>query len=299
MRKQLLKKTQFINSIRSFFSDRDVLEVTTKMLSPYTATDVYIDSIKITVNEDIAKKQNLYLHTSPEFQMKQLLLRDSGDIYQICQVFRDNEYGELNSNEFTMLEWYRLNMNYFELMDEVEELIKKILGIENILRISYKEAFYKFAAIDNIHLQNINTLTNIAKNKNLNIENLDLADIQMLLFVDLIEPELKKLAAVFIYNYPKQQAAFAKINKVDNYYIAERFELFIKGVELANGYHELQDVNEHKKRFLYNLAKRKDLKKHLPPLDSLFLNDLNLKLPYCSGVAMGIDRLFMFYNNEL
>ncbi|SFV65507.1 Translation elongation factor P Lys34:lysine transferase [hydrothermal vent metagenome] len=289
MRQRLKDYADFLKQIRLFFEERKVLEVSTNYLSDYATTDVYIDSLETTINKEINQQKNQYFHTSPEIEMKKLLLQGSGDIYQIAKVFRNNEQGAINNNEFTMLEWYRL-IDYQQLINEIEALVMMLLGIKNIQKISYQEVFKTFAGIDNIHKKNLNELKYFAKKHKLNDDFDNLEDMQIFLFVHFIQPQLK---TIFIYDYPEAQKALSKVKNG----IAQRFELYIEGVEIANGYQELTNIKEYKSRFLADIARRKEINKLTPALDTAFLQNIN-NLPNCSGVALGLDRLFMIKSNK-
>ncbi len=284
---QLLHYQNFLHQIRAFFYSRKVTEVKTAALLSNPISDVYIDSICAIVNKEIEKPKSLYLHTSPEIEMKKFLARGSGDIYQICSVYRDNEQGNQNFNEFTMLEYYRLDFDIHKLIDEITDLLVKLGWRHNIKRISYKEAFIKYTGID-ILQTDFDALKSIAKSHGLSVEFDWMEDLQMLLFIHLIEPQLKDYPACFVYDYPKQQCALAQIDGQ----VAKRFELYLNGVEVANGYQELQSAEDYRHRFNNELAKRKQLSKSTSTIDEQFLQELKEDLPFCSGVAIGIERLF-------
>ena len=254
------------------------------MVAP--TTDVYIDSIEVSVNHALSKSSKFYLHTSPELEMKRLLSKGSGDIFQICQVFRDNEYGHINSNEFTMLEFYRVGFDMHQLIDDIKALLISLGNDDPVKEMSYAQAFYDYAEIDILN-SDFEGLKNILESHGLNSDYEWIEDIQMVLFVHLIEPKLKTIPVCFIYDFPKQQAALAQIDGL----VAHRFEMYIKGTEIANGYQEIQTSKEYRDRFETELGKRKSLSKSIGSLDENFLDDLEDGLPPCSGVAIGIDRL--------
>ncbi len=285
MRDALKKRSLFVSQIRQFFSERNVIEVQTSQLLDTPTTDVYIDSIVMQVNQDI-RPQIKYLHTSPELEMKKLLANGSGDIYQICSVFRDNEQGSQNFNEFTMLEYYRLGFDSLELMNEIVELLRYLDFKGDISLLSYEQAFIKFADIDILEAD-FDGLKKVAKTHDLCTDFEWIEDLQILLFTHLIEPELAKLDACFVYDYPACQSALAKVEGG----VALRFELYIKGIEVANGYDELQNADEYRQRFKSEIDKRTILGKTTVELDENFLSNLKNPLPQCSGVAIGIERL--------
>lgn len=287
MQQYLKNKYIFKKTICDFLTNRDIIEVQTPILESYAINDVYIDSLSINANKAINKAQKYYLHTSPELAMKELIAQGSGDIYQICQVFRDNEYGQYNSNEFTMLEWYRINFTMDKLISEVAELITIFMPQQKIHKISYQQAFLEFANID-IQASNLATLKTIAQQHKLTTDWLDITTGQMLLFVHLVEPKIKKLPICFIFDYPKNQAALAQIQNN----VAKRFELYIYGIEIANGYQELQQTAEYRQRFLAQAQQRQQLGKKNIKINEQFLTNIKNGLPKCSGVALGFSRLF-------
>ena len=286
MRDALNQRAHFLALIRQFFLEQDVVEVQTPKLLKHPTTDVYIDSISCQVNEAIGLSQNCYLHTSPELEMKKLLAHGSGDIYQICSVFRDNEQGKQNTNEFTLLEYYRLGFDSHQLMDDVAQLIHK-LGIRApVKKISYAQAFLKFADIDILNTD-FSNLKKIAKSRGITSDFEWLEDLQIFLFTDLVEPALKEIPVCFIYDYPACQSALARVEGD----VAYRFELYINGVEIANGYDELQNAQDYHTCFTREADKRRVLGKFAMDIDQDFLSELCRPIPQCSGVAIGIERL--------
>jgi lysyl-tRNA synthetase class 2 len=288
----LKQRAHIIRLIREFFEKRDVLEVDTPLLSLYGATDVFIDGITAK-----ALGQTHYLQTSPEYAMKRLLASGSGDIFQLCKAFRNDESGKLHRPEFTLLEWYRVNWSYHQLMDEVDALLQRILECPKAKRISYEALFQEHLNI-NPHMVTLETLQSIAKEHQLldtlgeQHENKD--DWLMLLLSHLIESTLGIDTPCFIYAYPPTQAALAKISNGT----ALRFEVYVNGIELANGFEELQDAKEQLKRFESDNQKREQLGKPTIPIDTHFISALEHGLPNCSGVALGVDRLVMLALNK-
>ena len=287
VKKNLVRYQDLIIKIREFFYSHKVTEVKTPSLLLSPTTDVYIDSIEVKVNQAISRSAELYLHTSPELEMKRLLSKGSGDIFQICQVYRDNEYGKNNSNEFTMLEFYRIDFDMHHLMESIVDLLAALGKTEAITKISYAQAFFEYGNIDILNTD-LKGLKKIANSLGLS-SNYDWAeDLQTLLFVHLIEPKIRQIPICFIYDYPKEQAALAKIEGS----VAHRFELYLNGVEVANGYQEIQTANEYRDRFTTEIYKREKISKQISLVDEQFLKDIKDGLPNCSGVAIGIERLF-------
>lgn len=286
MRKSLQKQVYFEHKTHQFFAQKQVLEVHTPLLGNYAVSDVYIDSISVTINQGLQTPKTQFLHSSPELAMKVLLAKGSGDIYQICPTFRDNEYGQFNQNEFLLLEWYRLGFSMQQLIAEVLEFLALFLPNSDIYCASYADVFQKFANIDILNC-NLTELKNLAKQQQLNSDYAKIADLQMLLFVHLIEPKLSQYDISVITDFPKQQAALSKIKNG----VAKRFEVYVKGIEIANGYEELTQAKDYKQCFLADQATRKKLGLADIEIDIEFLANIKDGLPECSGVAIGFSRL--------
>ena len=296
-------RAQIVSDIRRFFSQRHVLEVDTPVLSRAAPTASYLESFKTEfIPIGSIDKASYYLQTSPEFAMKVLLAAGSGSIYQIAKVFRNGERGRVHSPEFTMLEWYRPELNLEELMDEVAALLETITSYSGSIRFSYQEVFSQYLNInvsvcskDELQKLAIKRLPGFAGNPDL-----DRDGWLELLMSQVIEPELASLKKpVFIYNFPSSQAQLAKV-KLDNAgeEVAARFELFAGGLELANGYDELLDPKELRKRFEYDNQQRLKLGKAEMPIDEKLLAAMESGLPPCTGVALGLDRLLMLAMNK-
>lgn len=287
---KIIFRAQILAKIREFFRLRKVLEVETPLLCPTTIPASYLHSFKI------CGKEASYLQTSPEFAMKKLLARGSGDIYQICKAFRAEEAGRLHNPEFTILEWYRLGFNHHSLMDEMDDLLHHLLETKKAERFSYAEVFQKYLNLDP-HLVTVHELQSCIKDHNLKIHgNFANKDILLqLLMASFIEPNLGTELPFFIYDYPASQAALAKIHE-GQIPVAERFEVYFHGIELANGFHELNDPVEQRVRFEQDLKERCALGLPEIPLDEEFLECLS-NMPDCSGVALGVDRLLMLAAN--
>lgn len=279
----MLLRAKLLAKIREFFARRNVLEVETPLLLPTTNPTPYLNNFCC---------DELYLQSSPEFAMKRLLAAGSSDIYQICKAFRKEEKGRLHNPEFTILEWYRINFNHHDLMDEIEELLIYITNSPKAKRYTYEEIYKKILKI-NPYQTTLKKLRQLAEVNNLRISGLDDdPDTWLqLLFTHLIEPKLNTKYPFFIYDFPASQAMLARVRK-EKTKIASRFEVYYQGLELANGFHELKDFTEQRNRFDKDLAKRKELNLPLVPIDEKFLASLP-NLPNCAGVALGIDRLLL------
>jgi len=288
-------RAELLQKIREFFAARKVLEVETPLICHTSVTDPHIQSIPVLLS--LSKKY--YLQTSPEYAMKRLLAAGAGPIYQICKAFRQEEEGRLHNPEFTMLEWYRPGFDHHALMQEMDALLQFVLHTMPAEKITYANVFEKYLGI-NPHTTTISELENCAQANKIEMDaNFCWDDIDtglQLLLTHCIEPQLGHDRPWFIYDFPKSQAALARIQN-SNPAVASRFEVYFRGIELANGFHELQDAKEQRKRFENNLAQRKSL--GLPELliDEYFLASLQHGLPDCAGVALGIDRLVMLAIN--
>tara|TARA_B100001142_G_scaffold93131_1_gene94850 strand:+ start:337 stop:1248 length:912 start_codon:yes stop_codon:yes gene_type:complete len=277
--------------IRSFFATRNVLEVETPTLSKAGATDFQIESI--TASSQALGKESLYLSSSPELPMKRLLAAGYGDIYQISRAFRDKELGRWHQPEFSLLEWYRVGWNDLDLMNEVEDLVKIVLQpikpSPETLRITYREAFLEFLDFD--IKSDLTALQQKLMKKGFDVpKNLASDELLDLAFSSAITPQLNKETITFVYDFPQDQAALARI-KPGTPPVAARFEMLLGGIELANGFDELTDAIEQKKRFDAEQQRRQTAGYHVPPIDKDFISALSYGLPRCSGVAVGLDRL--------
>ena len=291
----LIIRARLLQRIRAFFQAREVLEVETPLLSRAAVTDPHIESFVV---QDPQGGMPRYLHTSPEFAMKRLLAAGSGSIYQVCKVFRQGEAGRQHNPEFSMLEWYRLGFDHQQLMVEVDDLLRKLLdgnlALTDTLRLSYRDAFQRYAGLDPL-TASIPELQATVRQRGIDVTGLDQRHKDPwldLLMTHVVEPALPQDCPVFIYDFPASQAALARIRQEEPL-VAERFELYLGGMELANGFHELTDAVEQRQRFEVDLASREEMGLPSVPVDDRFLAALESGLPPCAGVALGIDRLVM------
>ena len=291
----LRERAQLYTAIRQFFAERDVLEVDTPVLSHGTVTDVFIDGFSTNfAYSDSGHNETLYLQTSPEFALKRLLASYQTSIYQLSKAFRHEGFGRLHNPEFTMLEWYRVGLDHHALMDEISDLLKALIGAQQTERMTYQQAFQKHLNLDPLSdsTQRIAEVFNDCKIDLSDEYPIDHDGMLQLLFSYEIEPRIGQQYPCFIYDYPASQSSLAKINR-DDPRVADRFELYFKGTELANGFHELQDAAEQRKRFEHDNRFRRTFRFEEKPLDERFLASLEAGLPDCAGVAMGIDRILM------
>jgi lysyl-tRNA synthetase class 2 len=293
----LRARAALIARIRAFFAARGVLEVETPALAGAAVTDPHLASLRARyTGPGFPGGRDLYLQTSPEFAMKRLLAAGSGPIYQLGKAFRDGEAGRLHNPEFTLLEWYRPGFDLPALMDEVEALAADLLGSgPRFERRTYRELFRHHLQIDPFtasiaELRDCARRNGVARSGELPLQEID-AWLDLLL-THCIEPQLGRDAPCFVHDYPPSQAALARVRAEDPP-VAERFELYIRGVEIANGFRELTDAAEQRVRFERDRARRREA--GLPDVrpDELVLAALAHGLPDCAGVALGVDRLVM------
>ncbi|MCC6208937.1 MAG: EF-P lysine aminoacylase GenX [Gammaproteobacteria bacterium] len=293
----LRARAALLARIRGFFAARGVLEVETPTLSASAVTDPHLCSLQSRyTGPGFPAGYTLYLQTSPEFAMKRLLAAGSGPIYQLGKAYRDGETGRLHNPEFTLLEWYRPGFDLSAMMDEVETLAAQVLGLTGRFeRVSYRELFRRRLGIDPFETS-VDALRDCARRHGLSRS----AELPLtgpdawldLLLTHFIEPGLGVGTPCFVHDYPPSQAALARIRS-GPCPVAERFELYIDGMEIANGYHELGDPEEQRIRFERDRERRRldGLPDVMP--DGRLLAALAHGLPDCAGVALGVDRLVM------
>ncbi len=292
--RNLRRRAEILAEIRGFFAARGVLEVETPLLSAAAVTDLHLHSLATDLDG-----RTLYLQTSPELAMKRLLAAGSGPIYQISKAFRGGgEVGRRHNPEFTLLEWYRPGFDHHALMDEMDELLEQILGVPAAERLTYGELFERHVGLDP-HRAGVAELRRAAAEHGLDpgLGTADRDDWLHLLVGCVLEPRLGRGRPTFVHDYPASQAALARV-RPGNPPVAERFEVYVEGVELANGFHELTDPIEQRRRFDADLEARRAAGREgsgLPavPIDERLLAALEAGLPDCAGVALGVDRLAM------
>jgi elongation factor P--(R)-beta-lysine ligase len=293
----LRDRASMLKEARSFFQERQVTEVDCPILSPKASVDAHIDLIPAFYGQ----KEECYLHSSPEFGMKRLLAEGMEDIYQLSHVFRDGEWGSKHNPEFMMAEWYRLGFSLETMIDETVAFIRLFLGPHPYRVSSYRQVFHDYAGIDYLSL-NEQELMSFIEEKGIPAYPSLLSEgkdaMLNLILGSLIEPQLGQKELFVLAYYPASQAALAKKRWVDSEQVAERFEVYFKGVELANGYHELTDPVEQRHRFEEANQMRVKLGKKPLPIDERFLKALEKGLPDCCGVAIGFDRLMMLRHDQ-
>jgi len=283
----ILKLRDKLNrKIRQFFYDRGYWEVETPYMSQTGVTDIHLANIKA-----FFRAKEYFLQTSPEYHMKRLLASGSGSIFQITRVFRDDEFGKWHNPEFTLLEWYKLDEDIWFIIKEIELLFQFLGDVPAFQYLSYQQAFIKYCGFDPFNVTHADLFSLAARHGLDNVlEHDEGRDQYFHLFMAMVvEPTLKKNSApVVIYDFPASQASLAKI-KGD---CAQRFEIYWQGVELANGFHELTDAKLQVERFRADNSSREALNLPLVAIDERLLGAMEHGLPECSGVALGLDRLY-------
>lgn len=297
LRADLLKRT------RAFFEQRGFLEVETPLLSRDTVIDRHLDPLPVKLFDDARQPQQgerFWLQTSPEFGMKRLLAAGSPSIYQITRAFRGGgERGELHNPEFTILEWYGLGHDYAAGMQFLSDFAEHALQRGPADRMTYRQAFMHFAKVDPISatFDQLRSALDRALPDNLvgslaeESQDSDLLRDYLLTLV--VEPKLGRPRPTILYDYPASQAALARVREESGAMMAERFELYVDGIELANGYHELLDAGALRGRNKANNELRRADRKYTLPEESRLLAAMEHGLPACAGCALGFDRLVM------
>ncbi len=287
-------RARLYQDLRQFFATRQVLEVETPILSAGCLPDPMIRSFVTEYHGNLPRR--LFLHTSPEFPMKRFLATYHIPIYQITKVFRDGEAGRKHNPEFTMLEWYRPDFTQNELIEEVDDLLQTVLHCPPAQRISYCDLFEQSIQLHPLQTP-LATLQHYATKFKIDpVEQLDRDTCLQLIMSCDIEPQLGNTCPLVVTDFPASQAALARKNP-NHPQLAERFEVYFQGLELANGFYELTDPVEQRQRFVQDLEKRHTLGLPSVPLDEHFLAALEAGLPDCAGVAVGLDRLLMIMAN--
>lgn len=320
--KILALRGEILKGIRDFFYRRDFVEVETPILAKYPNLEPYIDyfcvcsanaqKAKLKGNDKFFCQPDFYLPSSPEYYMKRLLARGMKRIFQICKSFRDEPSASLHLPEFTILEWYRAEADYFDIMRDTEELIlhltqqikgewsffyqdKKFYLSIPFKKISVAEAMRQFAAVDIIEASTPEKLAYEASKLGIFGANPNESwdTIFFRIFLELVEPKLGISEPIFLYDYPASMASLARLKKSEPP-VAERFEFYLCGLELANGFSELNDPVEQRRRFLQTQKIREDMSLPVPELDEEFLRELK-DVPPSGGIALGVDRLVMIF----
>jgi len=295
-------RARVYQAIREFFKQRKVLEVDTPCLSHATTTDPHIESFVAQYRGVVFDQTfDLYLGTSPEFHMKRLVAAGLGSIYQISHVFRQSELGSQHNPEFSMLEWYRVGLNYQDLMQEVAHLVRMLMQQDwsDTQYLTYQQAFLQYLDVDP-YSASIDELCQLSRQLGYSSSEKYTEDKDTYLDYLMshhVQTKLGNNRLTFVYEYPASQCALARISP-RNSLVAERFELFINGIELANGYQELTNAEEQKLRYISDLDKRARTGGKTVSFDTNLLDAMVVGLPDCSGVALGLDRLIQLMSGE-
>lgn len=291
-------RAEILKKIRDFFSFHQMTEVETPLAARAAVTDPHLCAME-TCFLPYGQTENgtlLYLQTSPEYAMKRLLCAGMGSIYQICKAFRNGETGRWHNPEFTMLEWYEVDQDHHGLMDRVDELLNLVLAAPKAERFTYQAIFESYCDIDPL-TATLEELRACAQRFNIllphGITDPDRDLWLQLMMNDIIEPKLGMNGrAAFVYDFPASQAMLSRVT-LTTPPVAERFEVYLQGIELANGFHELASSEEQHQRFKADLEKRETSGLPTMPIDYYLLAALKAGLPDCAGIALGIDRLVM------
>lgn len=306
----LQQRAAIVKSIREFFDDQGFLAVETPALQISPGLEPHLQAFKteiLSVEQD--KSETRYLHTSPEFAMKKILVAGVEKIYQIAHVFRNAEGSKTHSPEFTMIEWYRAGADYEQIMQDSIDLLRAVLPKNQSVykwqnlqsdpfadweKISVCQAFTKYAGIDlQSVLDNRDGFAQLCRQNNIHCAADDSwDDLFFRVFLRDIEPKLGHPVPTILYDYPVSMAALSRPKASDGRF-AERFEIYVCGMELANAFGELTNAEIQLKRFEADMDLKEKLYGHRYPIDMGFIAALKTGLPECSGIALGVDRLVM------
>jgi len=311
IKENLIRRFQIINAIRRFFAEGGFVEIETPALVPSPGLEPHLSALEVSCTRPEGTKSQKYLHTSPEYCMKKLLGEGWERIFQICRVFRDGEIGRTHQIEFTMLEWYRAHADYTKIMEDCEKLLafvaREVFGVEECIwrgmrvdlsppfeKISVARAMRDYGGVDIDKNGDSASLLREAKRKGYRFaagEDYSFDDIFFKIFLEAVEPRLGDPKPTILYDYPAGMAALSRL-KPGLPHLAERFELYIGGIELANAFSELNDPEEQRKRFEEEQQTRARLGRPVYPIDEELLQAL-VKMPPSAGIALGVDRLIM------
>jgi lysyl-tRNA synthetase class 2 len=286
----LRQRAALLHRIRHFFDSQTFIEVQTPVLSTDTVVDRFIEPLSVSCGNE-----TFYFRTSPEFAMKRLLAASLDAIYEIAPVFRQGDRGQFHNPEFTMLEWYRAGDDYQDGRALLAKLIQNVAStVCPLVQSSFQEVFETHTGL-NPHRTTAEQCRTLAVKRKVSFpasfeEDEDIEAWMDLLFSELVQPELKN---VIVYDYPAFQSQLARTRTENGITVSERFELFLNGIEIANGYHELLDAAELRLRFEETNRQRLAAGKQALPVESKLLEAMEHGLPPCSGTALGVDRLLM------
>ncbi|PIZ94561.1 MAG: hypothetical protein COX81_03215 [Candidatus Magasanikbacteria bacterium CG_4_10_14_0_2_um_filter_37_12] len=308
-KKNLLIRSQIIRLIREFFWSQDFTEVETPLIVKYPGQEPNLTPMSVEIENERGQKYFGYLHTSPEYTMKKMLSAGFGNIFSICKCFRNQEsFGGLHNPEFTMVEWYQIHANMFDVMDMFDELIKNL--VKKLSASNLKFEIFNFQKIERVYMRNLwqkilgvdlddyltrEKMYELCVEKKYHVEkDASYEELFYRIFLDEIEPKLKG-KNIIIHHYPAQMAALSKLSLDDPRY-AKRFEVYIDGVEIANAFSELNNSEEQLKRLQDEQMKRKKIGKDVYDIDMEFIEAVG-KMPKCAGIALGVDRLVQVFGD--
>jgi len=284
------------DQIRGWLKAKKYLEVLIPALSTETVPDLNLETFSVAFKSvfDAGKKRELFLQTSPELLIKRLLASGFSALFYLGPVFRQGELAEKHHPEFTMVEWYRTGCTYLDLMSELEDMLSGLFAVKKpIEKITMRDALLKAAGIDFIALNDRKKLGGAIKTRDrfFKARAMDWPELFEYAVVKWLDPWLQSKDAIFVYDWPEPLAMQARLKSEGDWLVAERFELYLRGIEIANGYTELTDAAEMEKRFSAEIKKRKKLKRKITPLPKNFLASLKLGMPDSAGVSLGLERL--------
>lgn len=321
-RENIILRARILKLIREFFDNQGFIEVDTPAIVKVPSMEPYLDPFSTEVITIDNKKHRAYLITSPEYAMKELLVEGMDKIYQICKCFRNKEpWDDTHNPEFTMIEWYRTGVDYNQIIQEVLELIEyigenldekntefRILNTGNkvqnsdfsiqysdVQTLTVKQAMKNYADVDLDLCLDLKSINKVASNKGYEVSKNDTwDDVFYKIFLQEVEPNLGKEKIIILKDYPIQQASLSKKKQNDQRY-AERFEIYLNGLEICNGFSELIDPDEQLSRLKQEQDLRKKLGKEYYDIDKKFIKALQKGMPESGGVALGVDRLVMLF----
>jgi len=285
----LRDRASMLKKARAFFEERNILEVDCPALGRYANIDSYIDVIEASISE----RESGFFHTSPEYSMKQLLSNKSGDIYFLGHVFRFGDIGTFHNPEFTMAEWYRIDVSFTEMIFETCQFLTLFLGDLPIKTMSYRQAFKKHIGIDPVTASFLELQSLARSFSACDSSQWDRYSYINFLLNHGVQPYLGKKELTILTDYPSDIAALAQIVEKDGEAVAERFEIYYEGIELANGYRELTDSEAVRERCKSENQIRSLQNKKTYDLNENFLSSVRDYFPECCGVSVGFDRALM------
>jgi lysyl-tRNA synthetase class 2 len=282
-------RAQLLADLRAYFLAQNIVEVETPLVAQAGVTDPALEPLEV-----LSPEGRRFLQTSPEYAMKRLLAAGAGDIYQLCKAFRAGEVGKRHNPEYTLLEWYRLGKNHYALAHDVADLLCDLLNRSSWQLWPYRGLVHHFLCLDPFFASQASLEQALVARLGLLPSDLDHDGLLDLAMASVVEPGIKDWGVVVVTDYPASQAALARHHWVQGVTVGARFEVYVDGMELANGYHEAGNAEDLRERFVRDNVLRKRRGQHERPLDERFLAAMAADaMPDCAGVALGVDRLLM------